>query len=517
VTNRQYTRLILFLLLIISIISAVVFYQTQLHLLYGDALSRLNISRKLTDSLTPGLGQLGNVWLPLPQILMMPFTANKVLWQSGLAGTIVSTFFFILGGFAISQTLLLLTRSKVSATIGFCVYALNINMLYMQTTAMSEAAFIGVLSVITLTLTQWHKTRTISSLLMAAIFTSAITLIRYEGLAILASSILFVIISSLWQTKSRKKTEGNLILFTTLAVIGFSMWTLYLTAIFGDPLYWKNYYAGDNIAPGNIHVSKPTDNPLFALWWYFVSVAWMNGLAPVGLALIGNVLMLWHTLKEKTLNYFPIFLHVSIVVFMMLTLMRNTPINQPHLTIANILNGNTSALSEFNIRYGMLMLPFVALAVGVLSSKSRYLAITICLLFSIQIINYFLPTYSSIYQFRIKLTQGHNSGKTANQDIVKWMQDNYDDGLILISAARFDPLMFKLGLNYDRYIHEGTQHYWKTSLQNPKTYAKWIILNNFRNSANTNDPVTNAMFNNKNLSSFSLVFKTDKVSIYKRR
>ena len=65
---------VLFFLLFFSIISFLYFYHTGQHLLYADAISRLDIARKVIDNITPGLAQLGNVWLPLPQILMLPLT-----------------------------------------------------------------------------------------------------------------------------------------------------------------------------------------------------------------------------------------------------------------------------------------------------------------------------------------------------------------------------------------------------------------------------------------------------------
>ncbi len=46
------------------------YFQQHELLLYGDAVSHLRISRSVFDSATPGLVQLGSVWLPLPHILM---------------------------------------------------------------------------------------------------------------------------------------------------------------------------------------------------------------------------------------------------------------------------------------------------------------------------------------------------------------------------------------------------------------------------------------------------------------
>src|SRR2546427_332318 len=59
-------------------------------LLYGDAVAHINIARRVFDSRTPGLLQLGTVWLPLPHLLMLPFLASRWLWQTGVGGAIPS-------------------------------------------------------------------------------------------------------------------------------------------------------------------------------------------------------------------------------------------------------------------------------------------------------------------------------------------------------------------------------------------------------------------------------------------
>ena len=58
-------------------ISFLYYFQRGDVLLYGDAVAHLNIARRVFDSKTPGLLQLGTVWLPLPHLLMIPFLLSK--------------------------------------------------------------------------------------------------------------------------------------------------------------------------------------------------------------------------------------------------------------------------------------------------------------------------------------------------------------------------------------------------------------------------------------------------------
>src|SRR5437667_6302055 len=70
-------------------------------LLYGDAVAHINIARRVFDSQTPGLLQLGTVWLPLPHLLMIPFLFSDWMWRTGLCGSIPSMIAFVLGALGI--------------------------------------------------------------------------------------------------------------------------------------------------------------------------------------------------------------------------------------------------------------------------------------------------------------------------------------------------------------------------------------------------------------------------------
>src|ERR1700687_4004750 len=66
-------------------------------LLYGDAVAHINIARRVFDSSTPGLLQLGTVWLPLPHLLMIPFLLSNWMWKTGLGGSIPSMAAYVFG------------------------------------------------------------------------------------------------------------------------------------------------------------------------------------------------------------------------------------------------------------------------------------------------------------------------------------------------------------------------------------------------------------------------------------
>ena len=91
--NRYWDRetaLVAQLAACVSFVSFAYYFQHSGLLLYGDAVAHINIARRVFDSRTPGLLQLGTVWLPLPHLLMIPFLLFDSAWQSGIGGSIPS-------------------------------------------------------------------------------------------------------------------------------------------------------------------------------------------------------------------------------------------------------------------------------------------------------------------------------------------------------------------------------------------------------------------------------------------
>ena len=64
-------RLLTWLAACVSIFTFLFYYRRGEVLLYGDAVAHINIARRVFDSKTPGLLQLGTVWLPLLHLLML--------------------------------------------------------------------------------------------------------------------------------------------------------------------------------------------------------------------------------------------------------------------------------------------------------------------------------------------------------------------------------------------------------------------------------------------------------------
>ena len=123
----------------LSIAALLFYYVKQYLLLYGDAVAHINIARRVVDNRHPieSLAELGTVWLPLQHIAMLPFVWNDALWRTGIAGAIPGMVAYVVGTLGIFR-LVSGRASRIAAYGAAAIYALNPNLLYMQTTAMNE-------------------------------------------------------------------------------------------------------------------------------------------------------------------------------------------------------------------------------------------------------------------------------------------------------------------------------------------------------------------------------------------
>jgi hypothetical protein len=122
---------------------------------YGDAVAHLHIARRVFDSRTSRFSLLGSVWLPLPHILLIPFVQDYAWWASGLGGIIPSALAYIASCTGIYR-LARQWAGAPAAALAFAFFALNPNLLYLQTTAMTEPLFLCEFVWIVVWLVEWR-------------------------------------------------------------------------------------------------------------------------------------------------------------------------------------------------------------------------------------------------------------------------------------------------------------------------------------------------------------------------
>src|SRR5262245_2872015 len=184
-SSHDYLALAL-LTAIASVAGLSFYYHRDAVLLYGDAVAHINIARRVFDSRTPGLFQLGTVWLPLPHLLDIPFIVNDHLWRTGLGASFPSMLAYIAGALGVFRLVQGLA-SRTSAWIAALIYALNPNLIYIQATAMTEPLYLALFIWSVVFFSEFARQAgdlpiaAKRSLERCALMVAAATLVRYDG------------------------------------------------------------------------------------------------------------------------------------------------------------------------------------------------------------------------------------------------------------------------------------------------------------------------------------------------
>src|SRR5260370_1314525 len=112
-------------------------------LFYGEGGGEVNVGGGIGDSRTPGYDQIGTVWLAVLHLLTLPLVSNDRWWQSGLAGAIPSSACFVLAGIFLFAAMRRAAKSSAAAWAALGLFALNPNLLYLQSTPMMEPVFLA--------------------------------------------------------------------------------------------------------------------------------------------------------------------------------------------------------------------------------------------------------------------------------------------------------------------------------------------------------------------------------------
>jgi hypothetical protein len=362
----------------VSFISFAYYFQHGGLLLYGDAVAHINIARRVFDSRTPGLLQLGTVWLPLPHLLMIPFLLSDSAWQSGIAGSIPSMIAYALGTagiFRLVRSALSLDSApdlaaRIAALLGVLIYAANPNLIYLQTTAMTESLYLAlfVWAVVYFNEFVHEASRDRSALdagssplMKCGLCLAAACLTRYDGWLLAAAMCVAAVSVVLKSQRHDQSLRRSLAKFILLAAAAPALWLAYNAIIYRNPLEFANgpYSARaieqKSASPGS--PPHPGSHNLPVAFSYFLKSAELNmgegnwQKLWVALLVAGTLAML---ILDRRL--WPLLLLWAPLPFYMLSIAYGgVPIFLPVWW----------PFSFYNVRYGLQLLPLFSVAAAV--------------------------------------------------------------------------------------------------------------------------------------------------------
>ena len=465
-------------------------------LLYGDAEAHIHIARRLFDSHRPGITQLGSVWLPLPHLLLVPFLLVDSWWRSGFAPVIPSAGCYLLACLGLYR-LARIWLSPTAAALALAIFAANPNLLYLQTTAMTEPLFLCELIWAVLLLVDWYRALDLEkgtggwrlwaviAVLAAAVYT------RYDGwiLAFLAWAAMAVSLA-----RRGRLFRAQFILASFVLLAAPAGWMLYNAVVFGD---WLDFMRGPYSAyaielrtsssatdphPGwhNLWVSlkyfsKAAEMDAAALGWgeslFFIAAlgtgwAWLRyGKKPSfghqrPSRTIAWTLLLWLPLPFYTYSVS----YGSVPIFL--------PVWQP--------------FSWYNTRYGMELLPAFALFFGfalepvfnwLKNNHAKFRPAFIAFLLVVQAANVaeMLRQGPLTYIEGKKNTESRSYYNSVLTDALRRLHTQDPNGVVLMNTSTFPSVVPQAGLTYRQTINESDKEFYWAALGAPAAHADIVL------------------------------------------
>ena len=497
---------------VLAFVALYICYRQSFLLLYGDAVAHLAIARRILDARWPGLAQLGSVWLPLPHLLMLPFIMNLRMWQTGLAAAPMSMLSYaasVAGIWRLARRMMRMRWALVATTF----YALNANLLYLSTTAMTEALFLALFiwSVVAAmesiaALRQGDLTLARARMMLAGLLILGQVFTRYDGWVI-GAVIWLCFAWNLWRSAPdvRRRMTPWFVLFTVFVAIGPLLWFWYNAHFEGDWLdFLRGPYSAQKIerrtAPPGQHYrgwhNMGWSALLFSRTAQVDTAAWETGFGLMAAALYG----LWIALRRRAEvaahsrgEFLALLLWIPLPFYIYAIAYSSVPIFIPQLW----------PHAYYNSRYGMELLPalavFAALAaerlevwlksrgaagVRLIGTLWQPTAMVLCVANCI-VMMHFTPLV--LQEAAVNAT----TRMTLEANLAYALEELPKNVPVMMSLTDHVGAVQDAGRNLRSMISEDDQQEWKTALTNPAKYAAYVI-------AIQGDPVSKAVAANSN-------------------
>jgi hypothetical protein len=490
--------------------AASTFYFLKQHLILGfqDSRSHLEISRRVVTGLSPGVAQLGGVWLPVPQLLQALFSWNFSLYRTGLAGALISMISYVAVTMFLYRIILLYADGRrLPAVTGALVFALNVNVLYQQSTPMDELPFFAFTAAAVYYLARWGETRSATNLLTGSTAAMLAALCRYEGwfLAVVYLGCSVAMARRLGYSWS--DVRGLAVVPVLVAVVlPVGGWLLYRLLVFGDALGFTGDSAASTVQRVTARTAAGIDSWPLALKAYSIAVGSDIGLGVIVLGVLG--LAVFHDREQMSARSLPVLGLLAIVPFFIVTLKLGAePMSLPQ-----------EGGSLLNYRFGLIVLIPVAILIGYLVSIAvgKILLPVAAVVIAAILGSSFLAAQHHHVVLAVEASQ--ETVEQHAQVMAGIFLTNRTSGLILMDitlnqVADFDVI--------DRTIYDGSKedrrNQWMAVLANPAAFNVRVVVMRRTDLADRPDMVYRALHDSPRLHAYRLVYSNSAYLIYSMR
>jgi hypothetical protein len=432
-----------------------------LTLAHYDARAHLVVARRILDNLTPGWQQIGAVWLPLPHLLNMLPVQVDAWYRNGASAVAISVLSMALGAGALASLLLRTTGSIVAAATGAVLLMINPNVLYLQSTPMTEPLLFGLTLASIAATAAWiddrhptgasdrrHANRARDTLPGMALAAACLT--RYEAWPITAAILALAVVVMLRRgvPLSRAVTD----------VVWLARWPAIAILIFSANSRWV---IGTWFVPNDFFVPENQEaigRPLVAWRQLREGLYRMAGTALPRAGFIAAALLAWTLIRSRD--------RASLVLIVGMFAAAVLPISA-------YMQGH-----PFRIRYDTpLVVACAAAAAGGIAVLWRPLRPIAALLLVATTMSQAWPLDREAPLIRESQREAKNmAGRRA---ITAYLQEHYDGTEIMMSMGSLGHYMHDLslaGFNIKNFLHEGNGEIWHFAMLRPRGHAGWLII-----------------------------------------
>ena len=213
--------------------AAALFYTREgLAISHFDARAHLVVARRILDSLYPGWQQIGAVWLPLPHVLNMIPVQVDAWYRSGASAIAISVASTAVSTWAIARLIATTTGSILGGAVAATLLLANPNLLYIQSTPMTEPLLLATGFVSLALLARWVQRDAAGWPHAPGLALTAACMTRYEGWLIAAAAIALTVAVLLRHGRGLRfalEAAIKLTVYPAIAILLFcvnSRWTI---------------------------------------------------------------------------------------------------------------------------------------------------------------------------------------------------------------------------------------------------------------------------------------------------
>ena len=467
--------------------AAILFARAGLTLSHPDARTHLVIGRSIIDSQTPGWHPIGVIGLPLPHLLNAVPSQLDGFFRSGMSAVAISIASFTLAAAAIAWIVSRVTGSLWASSAAIFVFVINPNLLYLQSTPMTEPLLLGLtLAAVAMTLDWCSSER--SSLRtrpwsIGIVFALA-CLTHYGAWPVTATALA----AAVWaRCRSGMSSVGAvrsvlpIAAYPAMAVLGF--------------VIFRRIVGGESLTSDSLMADGRTlGAPIAATTQVLTGVRSLGGTVTTVVALVGLIGLVARGLITDSA--------VALIAL--------APAAAAALPWVASLAGQPSYA-----RYLVLLLP--ALSIGVGAAASRWqratpaAALVLMTIAAVEIVPMFgaAPITAE--------AQWDLQGADARRQVTACLSGQYDRTIIMASVKSLGHYMQELshdGFRLRDFLHEGNGDLWLTALGQAPPFVGWVLIGE---SAESKDRLaTLARENPRWLDGFSRVCEGGGVALYRR-